>query len=1439
MRIPFLLLVLSGLASAQCYQFSAPGVTYTMDVQRINSGTTSANLTNLVVSQASTLVVNGTRYVAPVAPANLIFADSTGVSLVEIGFSQVLASPVWGVTIALTGMLDFLPSGVPAAIPPISSWQLATPTMGVQIAGGAQVKYTITAISSCIPGGGTSAFDLGKMLGDAIYQIGCVLCGEPINIVTGNVFKEENDYETTGSHRLRLQRYYNSASTGVGTLASSLGKNWRTNFDRYLNLSAGKAIAERPDGRRITFTQSGTSWTTDSDVGITLANSGSTWTLTDETDNVETYKTQSSTQGLLQTIVARGGYTQTLAYNSANQVISVTDSFNRALTFQYSTDKLATVATPDNTITFAFDSTTGVLASVSYSTQPVTARKYVYENSSLPAALTGIVDENGARYLSWTYDSNGRALTSQHSGGADLTTVAYNDTDGSRAVTNALGQQETYNFTTLQNVSKVNEVHRQASSTVPAATMKYTYDSNGYVASRTDWNGITTNYLHDSRGLVTSITDAAGTPQQRVVTVTHHPAYRIPAQISMPGLNASFTYDSAGQPLTFTLTDTALNRSRTWIYTWSNFLMQSVKGPRTDLSEVMQLTYDSSGALTSLTNALNQVTRIIKHTAGGLPQTIIDPNGVTANVNFDSRQRVISTSIVTVAAPATAGLNRDAAGNITAISLPNGATISNSFDGAHRLTGSSDSLGNSIAYVLDAVGGRAQVTTNDQSASTQLKRTGTFDSQGRVLKMLGGVNQVTAYTYDANGNALTITNPLNRVTTRTFDALNRISKRTDAAGGVTAFTYDAFHRPLTVTDPNGGTTTYVYNGFGETTQETNPASGTTTYVRDSAGNQIQKTDGRGAIANYSYDALNRLIAVTYPGNPAENITCKYDESGHGFGIGRLTSITDAAGTLSRSYDERGNIVSESRIHGAVTLTTNYTYDLASRIKSIQYPSKWTVAYSRDSMGRISAVTATSPGGASHPIVSGIGYRPFGPSVALTYGNGIAESREFDQDYRLTSISGGVEKLGYSYDAAGNVLGITDGNNQTSTQSLGYDSLNRLASASGAYGNLAYSYDANGNRLTDNSTSDGLGQMSALSYNQAGFLATVSSNQQQLTQYTYDAAGLRIVKSGAATGTTLYQYGPSNRLLEESDGAGSPQVDYIYLGGRPVAAIQANGSIYYLHTDRLGTPLAATDAAQSIAWTASYQPFGALSNSPAVIAQNLRLPGQEFDLETGIYHNGFRDYAPGLGRYLRSDPMGLPGGINTYAYVANNPLSGIDLWGLCNSTTVDDFGEDPGLHPIVPQLSEAAQLALSDAVDSLEQPLVAQWNSVNRFDWGGFGLGLVDTFNGLLASEAAKGLGTALTNAEELALGSFAVGSTLINTVADFAKAEAGQGWLTVARDLATGGLAIGTGAVLAPLLASAGLGTGAVLGITALGTAAVQWFANHSANLALGITPPN
>ncbi len=1166
----------------------------------------------------------------------------------------------------------------------------------------------------------SSTSEPNKILGEISETQGSPGAGDPITIATGNVFQSAMDYRTAGPNVLGFNRYYNSLGDR-NTLATELGMNWRSTYDRYIRMSSPTSVtAERFDGQELTFTSSGGGWTSDPDVDLKLTQSGSTWTLTDTDDTVETYTTVSSTEALLNTIQSRNGYTRTLSYDGSNKLVSVTDSYNRSLGFTYSGSLLRTVATPDGlTISYSYSSsgvTPGVqdlLSSVTYSTNPAASLSYLYENSAAPFSLTGILDENGNRYASWTYDSSSRALTSQQGAGAEMATIAYNDTDGSRTVTNGVGQQEVYRFTTLQNVPKTTEIDRSATVSVTAATRTFTYDGNGYLAGQTDWNGNLTNFVNDIHGQPTTITEAVGTAQQRSVSITYEAIFHLPKEIVAPGITTDFVYDSSGNLLTRTQTDTTnstvpyatTGQTRTWTYTWANSLLTSTQSPRTDVTGLTQFAYDSSGALTSVTNALGQAAQITQHLPGGLPQTIVDANGVSTQFAYDPRSRLLSSTLNTGAGALTTSYTYDPAGNLTNVALPDGSSFAASYDSAHRLTGISDLFQQTVSYALDTLGNPTRVLTRGADGTVQLQHGSSFDSMGRLLMDIGGAGQTNAYTYDANGNALTVTDSLNRLTRQTLDAVNRTVKITNPANGSTSFAYDPLDRPLSVTDAKGNTTNYTYDGFGDLIQQVSPDTGTTTYWYDADGNLVQRVDATGAMANYSYDALDRIVAATYPADPAENVTLTYDEAGFGFSAGHLTTVSDAAGTLTRAYDEQGNVLTETRTTGGATLVSIYTYDAAGRIASTTYPSGWQVTNVRDAMGRITSITAQDPtGDAALPAITGVGYQAYGPVNALTFGNGLTETRNFDQDYRLTGLadngSGALQNLAYGYDTANNVLSVRDGVNAGNSQTFQYDLLDRLTNATGAYGTLGYTYDSVGNRLSQiagsvastytytagsnqlasqtvngatqnfSYTADGNissfspnpGSSYSLTYNQEGRLTAVTSAAQPVAQYTYDAFGHRLAKSGATT--TLYQYDSFGRLIEETDSQGNPLADYLYVGGMPIATLNpGTGQIYYLHDDRLGTPQLATDTNQNVAWIAAYQPFGGLSSTSALIVQDLRLPGQENDSDTGWYHNGFRDYVPSLGRYLESDPMGLAAGPNTYAYANGNPARFIDPSGL--------------------------------------------------------------------------------------------------------------------------------------------------------------------------------
>ncbi|MBI1215491.1 MAG: hypothetical protein GC185_06710 [Alphaproteobacteria bacterium] len=999
------------------------------------------------------------------------------------------------------------------------------------------------------------------------------------------------DYTTAGRNKLSFTRYYNSLASSNNSYATVLGSNWSSTYDRYLDISDTSVVAERADGQILHFTQTNGTWSTKSDTDLTLTGSGTTWTLTDHNDTVETYDELSSGEALLQKIVARDGYTQTLDYDSGMRLASVTDSYGRKLTFTYDDNgHLMKVATPGAPVLSYGYNTDGMLLFVSYNTTPATSQTYSYVNVT---DLASITDENGNVFASWTYDDQHRTLTNQHANGADLISISY-DSDTSRTVTNALGQKTTYDFTTLQSVPKIATITRTASATVPAGTESFTYDDNGYTASMTDWNGNVTNYINDANGNPTSITEAAGTPQARTTTISYAGLRgRQPGTITAPRLTTQFTYDASGNVLTRTQTDNSGGstdgQSRTWAYTYdSTGHLLTATNP---LGAVTTYTYNGDNVAT-VTDALGHISKVTSYNGSGLPLSMTDPNGVVTNFTYDARNRLLSRTINDAsghlpAEDATTTFAYDAASNLTAITLPDGAQLAYTYDEAHRVTAVKNNAGESIDYTLDALGD----ITQQQVKGTAIAKTqsAVFDSIGRMLKQIGAYNETTAFTYDANGNNLAITDALNNTATRSFDALNRLIGSTDPLHNASAYAYDVQDNLDSVTDPRGLVTNYTYDGFGDVIAQSSPDSGTTTYVLDVAGNPVKQTDARGIVTNRTFDKLNRVLTETYPSAARDNVAYTYDE-GH-FGIGRLSGFSDRSGSTAFAYNWRGDIVTDTRKIGHQTYVTSYAYDLADRLTGITYPDGRAVQYTRDAVGRVTAVTLQ--GGRSRgddgwrrqcrdrrhrpsgkTLVSGVTYEPFGPISGMVFGNGVAARLTHDQDYRLTGIStqGGkpVQSLTMVYDGLNDVTSITDfavandshhndhghgwgddrgGHHEhaslSRTQSFTYDADRRLLTATGAYGSLSYAYDADGNR-TALSDTDG---SSAYSYAaNSNRLSTVSGPANRA--YTYDAAGNTLTETAPQANNWYAQnfgYDARNRNTEVAtrDGRQTGNVHYLY------------------------------------------------------------------------------------------------------------------------------------------------------------------------------------------------------------------------------------------------------------------------------------------------------
>ncbi len=189
-----------------------------------------------------------------------------------------------------------------------------------------------------------------------------------------------------------------------------------------------------------------------------------------------------------------------------------------------------------------------------------------------------------------------------------------------------------------------------------------------------------------------------------------------------------------------------------------------------------------------------------------------------------------------------------------------------------------------------------------------------------------------------------------------------------------------------------------------------------------------------------------------------------------------------------------------------------------------------------------------------------------------------------------------------------------------------------------------------------------------------------------TSYDYNYLNQRVRKTRSNGVQTQYYYNTDGLLqLESSNTSNAPQATYFYDdAAKPVAVLYAANGPYnasaqdkliYLHTDHLGAVRRASDSdfslwfSQRQVWSWESDPFGMAAplqdpdGNGVQTVINLRFPGQYYDAESGLHYNGQRYYDPKMGRYISSDPIGLSGGMNTYAYVGNNPVNYSDPLGL--------------------------------------------------------------------------------------------------------------------------------------------------------------------------------
>jgi RHS repeat-associated protein len=751
-----------------------------------------------------------------------------------------------------------------------------------------------------------------------------------------------------------------------------------------------------------------------------------------------------------------------------------------------------------------------------------------------------------------------------------------------------------------------------------------------------------------------------------------------------------------------------------------------------------------------MTNHLNQTTTFKYNTCTANLASLTDPNSQTISFAYDGMGRLTQKNL-----PDGGQTNNsidDTARTVTSTTKVTTSPVLNILGTAYF-----DGLGRGHASVLNSDPDGATYSRTDYDAVGRTSKTwnpsrcnlnvepppgscageatfglteNRFDGMSRVMKVIptdGTVstnNIVTTY----SGNCVTVADQAGKSRKSCSDALGRLIQVFEDPAGLnyeTDYAYDTLDN-LTQVQQKGGdansanwrTRTFVYNSLSQLTSANNPESGTISYSYDADGNLLTKTapapnqTGSATVTTtFAYDGIHRLTQksfsdstplVKYGYDAVAPSGCTLPTLTITNGIGRRTSMCDAAGAEAWSYDVMGRVTAERRTTNGVSKTTSYAYNLDGSAASIAYPSGTTITYSPGGAGR--PLSATDSG---HSINYALAahYAPQGALNSFANGANLVSTFYYSSRLQPCRISvkstgsipsnctdtgniGNVLDFTYNFSVGvsdnGNVTGITNNRDTTRSQTFGYDPLNRLLTAETTSTSATSPSHCWGEKFIYDNQSAGTGpwgNLTNINVSQSSYngctqenLSVTATTKNQLAEYCFDAAGNLILNATcpappftptynynaenqltSTAGVTytydgdgkrvqksngkLYWYGMGSDPMVETDASGNNPVEYIFFGGKRIARRDSAGAVSYYFADHLGTSRIVSNATGTVQDDSDFYPFGMERPYLSSSGNNYKFTGQERDSESGLDNFKARFDSSSLGRFMSPDPLG--------------------------------------------------------------------------------------------------------------------------------------------------------------------------------------------------------
>ena len=796
-------------------------------------------------------------------------------------------------------------------------------------------------------------------------------------------------------------------------------------------------------------------------------------------------------------------------------------------------------------------------------------------------------------HRAWTYNDRDQVTHAEDANG-HATDFAYDDRGNLTTVTNALGGTSSITYDGRGLPTAVRDFNaNQTSNTYDSTTgdlltttngvgdvVHFTYDGLGRVKTLTNGRGFTTTYTYDGNDHVVQIDGPLGYR----ISATYDKNNNRETATDANGGVTSFVYDLSERlvelknPLTFStrygydamghLVRVEDAEGRVWSYDYDAVYNRIAEhGPEdthtlisfnavrevTDIAhcnsalvngdcavkQVQHLVYDDlDRVISSVANYVpsaparadtNVTTGYTYDTVGNL-LSLTDPNGNPSTFTYDALNRLTKAED---AAQQITTYAYDAQGNLITRTNPRNFATTLTYNAANRLASSTDALTQTLRYAYDH-NGNLTTLTDPQGIETGYAYNALDRLESLTQNAVEGAastseqNVTTRFEYDLNGNLRFVHDPRgNYVTEHQYDAANRRVLTIDAEGGKTVSAYDKVDNRTSVTDANGHTTATTFDGLNRPVRLTNAEGHYVDFAYDRLGNLLTLTDARGNASSYGYDGMNRVATVTdamggvwgYSHDAAGNLLTQSDANQHVTRftydlVNRQISRTDAEGNVTRlTYDANGNPVTLTDGNSHVTTST---YDALDRLATRTNPENETTAYA---------------------------YNWQGNQIAQTAPDGVVTAYAYDPLYRLSTVtqnslpntpaSADVNVLTrYTYDAAGNMTAIRDGNDHLTR--FAFDGLNRLTQEIDALNQVwDYAYDKTVNRIT---RIDALRTRTDYTYAPDDQLTQIAYQDGTSVAYTYDENNNRLTVTNQL-GTTQRSYDTLNRVVDETDALG--------------------------------------------------------------------------------------------------------------------------------------------------------------------------------------------------------------------------------------------------------------------------------------------------------------